>query len=191
MLPSRISSVVTQIPRQRNMSSAYQVHLPYAGDLESQELSDNFVVGRKRVWFVWTAIKWTLVIGCSTWSGGNVWVGVMPSSAFHWGSFCLRIQHCKNSHSGTPFYRNGHSLAVRESGFAFSSVPISQHPLPDRKWGCSKSLEPSGLWMVWCYVITMSVPAFLSMWWAMMPLLSAIPSSRFISLQSKAATCMG
>jgi len=47
-----LSNVVTPIPRQRNMSSAYQVHLPYAGDLESQELSDNFVVGRKRVWFV-------------------------------------------------------------------------------------------------------------------------------------------
>ena len=47
-----LSSVVTPIPRQRNMSSAYQVHLPYAGDLESQELSGNSIVGRKRVWLV-------------------------------------------------------------------------------------------------------------------------------------------
>ena len=62
MFPSRISSVVISIPRQRNMSSAYQVHFPYAGDLESQELSGNSVVGRKRAWFVWTAIKWTLAI---------------------------------------------------------------------------------------------------------------------------------
>jgi len=44
--------VVISIPRQRNMSSAYQVHFPYAGDLESQELSGNSVVGRKRAWFV-------------------------------------------------------------------------------------------------------------------------------------------
>jgi len=39
------------------MFSAYQVHFSYAGDLESQELSGNSVIDRKRVLFVWTAIK--------------------------------------------------------------------------------------------------------------------------------------
>jgi len=111
----------------------------------------------------------------------------MPSSAVH---FCLRIQHCKTSHSRTPFYRNSHSLAVRESGLALSSVPISQHPLPDRKRGCPKSPEPSGLWMVYCYIITMSVLAFLmhqcgGLW------CRCYLSSHLLALYSKATTCMG
>ena len=42
--------------------SAYQAHLPYAGDPEIQELSGDSVVGRKRTWFIWTARKLTLAI---------------------------------------------------------------------------------------------------------------------------------
>ena len=102
MFPSRISSVVTLIPRQRNMFSAYQVHFSYAGDLESQELSGNSVIDRKRVLFVWTAIKWTLAIvsgpieamllnlirrGMSEWA----WCRRVRFTQVHFIYFCLRI----------------------------------------------------------------------------------------------------
>ena len=45
-----LSAVSSQFdaPRQRNMSSAYQVHLPYAGDLESPELFDVSKVSCKK-----------------------------------------------------------------------------------------------------------------------------------------------
>lgn len=75
--------------RQRNMPSAYQPHLPYAGDPESPELSDASRVGRKKS--LVRPDREKIDPGHRQWhyrshvaqleQEGNVRVGVMPSSA--------------------------------------------------------------------------------------------------------------
>ena len=88
------------VPRQRNLPSICQAHLPYAGDLEIPELSDVSKVDHEKSLACLDPDN--IVPGHRQWSyrshvaqveqEGNAGVGVMPSSA-SLGSFTLLSTH--------------------------------------------------------------------------------------------------
>jgi len=149
MFPSSLLSVVSAILIQRNLSSTYQAHLPYASDPESLELSNNPEVDRKK-------------------------------SLAHLDRENIFPGHCQWAYL---------AVNVHESGLALSLVPISQHPLPDRKRDCWKGPGPGGPWMVYCYIW---VPIFscINVVGFDAIVICHLTLTRFRSSQSSATTCI-
>ena len=164
----RVCSSQLVAPSQRNMLSGYQAHLPYAGILESPELSDNSQVDRKK--------SLVRLDSDNTVPGHRPIVAIplslnrrrMPECAW-----CCRVRLWKVSLAFINWfffyaYSNGKTLTVGHS-------PMGQLLLGHE--GDVREL--------------VSDSAHVAMWWTMMSFLSVIPSSRFTSSQSRAATCVG
>lgn len=134
-------------PRQRNMPSAYQAHLPYAGDLESPELSDVSKVGRKKS--LVRPDREKIDPGHRQWhyrshvaqleQEGNARVGVMPSSASAESFTQVHFIDLFSTHTATGNFpqqdtlRRGQSLLGREEDVHESGLALFKRGTLRRK----------------------------------------------------------
>ena len=111
----------------------------------------------------------------------------IPSMTAFWSDDAVK----KREHFPWPLSvgLSGREEDVHESGLALSLVPISQHPLPDRKRDCWKGPGPGGLWMVYCYIW---VPIFscINVVGFDAIVICHLTLTRFRSSQSSATTCI-
>ncbi|KAF9446274.1 glycosyltransferase family 2 protein [Macrolepiota fuliginosa MF-IS2] len=158
--------------KQRSMPSAYQPHLSYSGDPESDYV-DPARVGRKKS--LVRPDREKIEPGHRQWhyrshvaqleQEGNSRVGIMPSSTGNYpqrddlrrGRSLLGREEDVHE-SGLALFKRGTLRRKRAQSSSSGGQPPP--PPPENRRGCWKGPGPSGPWMLYCYFLTVWVPPF-------------------------------